>query len=438
MSTVARNLVVGVMLLAMLVGAGLVAAHRSSADPQTASTSANEDCVIPSDESLAAGQTASPSSPFPYQEWLANDDAQKAVAIIATALDRRLGEPGEGDPLSRGLIGVTADHYAQELVVVVDPALVDREGLEQQLGSAVQGAPLRVRTQAACHSAKELLAARDVIEARAWHPRVTEATYAYDLDAKTSRFGFVFAEQDRDVAYALQAVLGDKVTIEFDAPSRASRLNDGEPHWGGAGIRRDRDSINICTSAFTAVMPSGRDGSISAGHCFNNHNNIFSGSEFYGKARGESNFPQFDMIRIVGQTYARRIHVDPCCPVVRTVVGDSDPALNSFVCVSGMVTRAVCGLEVRSVNASFCDVSGCTPNLIRAVKPGERIVRAGDSGGPVYNRFGSDNAAIRGMIIAGNTGGAGDRMWAHKVSTIRNHLNVNGIASQPTSTSVGR
>jgi hypothetical protein len=177
-------------------------------------------------------------------------------------------------------------------------------------------------------------------------------------------------------------------------------------------------------------MPNGNLGSVSAGHCFNNGNNIFSGSEFYGEARGESGFPRFDMIRIApaGETFARRIHVDPCCPVVRTVVAASNPALNSFVCVSGMVTRAVCGLEVRSVNARFCDAAGCTPNLIRAVKPGERIVRPGDSGGPVYNRFGSDNAAIRGMIIAGNTGGAGDRMWAHKVSTVRNHLNVSGIA----------
>jgi hypothetical protein len=429
MSTVVGVLAPGAVVVGLLVGPGLVSAQRSS-DAHTASLSAKQDCVIPSDESLAAAQAAPVSSHFPYQEWIANDEAQEAVATIGAAMDARFGEPGEGDPLSAGLIGITADHQAQELVVVVDPALVDPEGLEQQLGSAARGAPLRVRTQAACHSAQELLAARAVIEARTWHPRVTSATYAFDLDARTSTFGFVFAEQDRDVADALQALLGDRVTIEFDAPSRASRLEDGEPHWGGAGIRRGRDARNNCTSAFTAVMPSGNLGSISAGHCFDNGNNVFSGRERYGEARGETGFPRFDMIRIApaGETFARRIHVDPCCPVVRTVVAAGNPAVNSFVCVSGMVTRAVCGLEVRSVNARFCDVSGCTPNLIRAVKPDERIVRGGDSGGPVYNRFGSDNAAIRGMIIAGNTGGDGDRMWAHKVSTIRNHLNVGGIS----------
>lgn len=131
-----------------------------------------------------------------------------------------------------------------------------------------------------------------------------------------------------------------------------------------------------------------------------------------------------------GEQFVRRIHVDPCCPSVRNVVHVSNPGLHSFVCLSGMTTRATCGIEVRSIDAQLCAFDrwgtyGCRSNLFRGVRYGTTVARGGDSGGPVYNRWSGDTAAIRGMII-GRT--QVHNVYAHKVRAINQHLNVYGIA----------
>lgn len=87
-----------------------------------------------------------------------------------------------------------------------------------------------------------------------------------------------------------------------------------------------------------------------------------------------------------------------------------------------MVTFAICGLEVMNMDATFCPPDGCTPNLMTTRRDNDVIVRDGDSGGPVYNRFGSSDAAIRGMIIGRS--GSGQTMFSHKTLTIENHLDV--------------
>lgn len=419
------------LLVAILSGSAVSRAERTGTDGDGGS--AGSGCVVPSDEALHAAEDPTPDGTFPHEQWIVNDDAQIAVEVIDSAIESEFGDPdrdAKADPLAAGLIGVTLDHYAKSVVVVVDPTLVQASDLEERLEELVQAfipaevTPPAIRVTAGCHAAADLIAARAVIEKRAWHVGAARATYDYYLDAFTSTFKVTFGEDDRDVAAALGAALTDKVTIEFGTPSRATRLNDGEPHHGGAGIGQPQGN-NFCTSGFTVRLPSDELGSVSAGHCFNDGQNVWSGDEVYGVTGGESGFPTFDMIRIdqgaALEDFAKKIWVDPCCPMIRTVVDSGNPSLGSFVCASGMVTRAVCGLEVINTDAELCDPAGCTPNLFKANQPGETVVHFGDSGAPVYNRFGSDNAAVRGMLI-----GFADRdnILAHKVSTIRVHLSV--------------
>lgn len=154
---------------------------------------------------------------------------------------------------------------------------------------------------------------------RLWHPRADSVAYGFHLDSNDSTFHVSFSEQDSDVAAALTAAVGPAVTIEYAQSRRDGRLDDGEPHWGGAGIGLGANN-NFCTSGFTVVR-NGVRGSVTAGHCFDNGQFVNSGPQFYGTTSGESGFPTFDMIRVgsSAETYDNRIHVDPCCPSVRDV-----------------------------------------------------------------------------------------------------------------------
>jgi hypothetical protein len=318
------------------------------------------------------------------------------------------------------------------MVVVVDPAISadDRAALESQLQGVGAGA-VRVEVQAGCVSTQRLAAARQTLLGHSWDPSATTAGYSFDLDPFTSTYDVSFNPGDDLAAATLQAQLGDLVSVDFEGVQRGGRLDDGEPHWGGAGIRPGSESGNICTSAFTVRVPTGNLGSVTATHCFKytgngetNGRNVYSGPQFYGETAGGTGFPTYDMVRIhpQGESFDNKIHVDPCCPSVRTVTSSGNPGVGDFICVSGMVTRALCGLEVQSVTANFCPPDGCTPNTIRANRSGDVVVRHGDSGGPMYNRIGSASAAARGMIIGLNNGGT--NVFGHKMSTITSHLNV--------------
>ncbi|HEY3007216.1 MAG TPA: hypothetical protein VGJ63_04010 [Micromonosporaceae bacterium] len=217
------------------------------------------------------------------------------------------------------------------------------------------------------------------------------------------------------------------MTVALGGASRTGRLDDGEPHYGGAGVRvgSGSSSSNTCTTGFVVVRSSdGRRGGVSAGHCFANGQQIYSGPQFWGQASGEAGFPTYDQIGIfsAAETYANKLHVDPCCPSVRTVTGRANPTINLTVCQSGMVTRAICGIRITSTSGQFCDADGCTTQLMVGSRNGDTIVRGGDSGGPVYTRPGSSTATIRGMVIA--YGDFGATMYAEQVSYIEGHLGV--------------
>lgn len=412
-----------------LVLAAMPGVATRSQDDLTAASA----CSVPDDADLHASSRPTEDGSYPHEWWVANPAAQRSVRALGDAVGARFGSSSKtgGDPtLTKGLIGVALDHRSQAYVVVVDDSLVDRGNLERSLRSTAAASaepgrqPLAVRVSSSCHSAADLAAAHRTILARDWHPGAASASFAFDLDPYTSTFDLSFDAVDQAEGEALEQRLGDLVTVGYGAIGRLGRMNDGEPHYGGAGIRAGNESYNTCSSGFTVILSNGNKGSVTAGHCYNNDQNVYSGSEYYGVVQGKSGFPTYDMERIHpnGESFTNKIHVDPCCPEVRTVTGHGPATVGEFVCGSGMVTKAICGLEVKSTSATFCDASGCTPDLFTMRRGTDAIGRNGDSGGPIYTRPTTSEARIQGMIVAGDDGG--QRLYAEKIATIKSHLNV--------------
>lgn len=219
------RVVVSLVLLCFLALAALTGVQGTA----TGSTSPSADtCQVPRYEPSPDASVGREDN-FPYQDWIANADAQAAVANVNSALSQEFASPGADDgtaALSAGLIGVAVDHYDQQFDVVVDPALVDPDALGQKLqaiandagsesgsasseGSAPAGsAPLAVKVIAGCNSSSELLEAQSVIDKRAWSPDAAEASYAFELDAATSTYHVTIDEKNRSTADGLCAAPG--------------------------------------------------------------------------------------------------------------------------------------------------------------------------------------------------------------------------------------
>jgi hypothetical protein len=322
--------------------------------------------------------------------------------------------------LQRGFIGYANDYATHTIVAVVTPEYAKANVLSTALTSArslatptLSSAP-GVRVQAGCFSAAQLLDAESVLRQRSWHPDAALASYAYSLRAEDSRFHVTFDERYPAAAEALGAVLGDRAIVELGTVARAGRLNDGEPHYGGSGIRKGFNSSlssNQCTSGFTVRRNSdGRRGVTTAGHCFSNGDSIYSSTQFTGVLWGEGTvdnpYPSIDVAGVLSssETYANIIHVEPCSPCTRTVIGKGVVGGSSTICLSGMVTTAICSVLVTSTDATLCDAAGCTVSLIEGWRNGDTIVRGGDSGGPAYVRSGASNATAVGTIVGGSGG----------------------------------
>lgn len=191
------------------------------------------ECVVGDDRGLRAEAAGvGPKDHYPHEEWLANDRAQASVQALDAAiqdhfdLQREIpeatGVPGTVDRLSRGLIGVAADHQTQSLVVVVDPQLGSSslEALALSL-SVIAGDALRVEVRSGCRSAADLLKAWQVLGERSWHPRVAQAHYSYYLEPLGSTFHVAFGPDDADVAEALKDRLPNEVTLTENPHRRA-------------------------------------------------------------------------------------------------------------------------------------------------------------------------------------------------------------------------
>jgi hypothetical protein len=284
-----------------------------------------------------------------------------------------------------------------------------------------------MRVQAGCFSSAQLIEADRVLAARAWHPDAPKVAYSAWLDPADSKFHVTIDAGYPAAADALAKILGDRAVVELGTVGRTGRLNDGEPHYGGAGIRKGYSSntaSNTCTSGFMIRRSAnGKLGMTTAAHCFSNDDAIYSSTQYYGSAWDKSSFPTYDIMSVISTvtTYDNVIHVEPCSPCTRRVVGKGPVYPGDLVCLSGMVTTAICSVAIESSTASICDGYGCTYGLLQGYRNGDTIVRAGDSGGPVYSRSGSSNAIALGSIVGAASSSrtaTGTRVLAETVASI--------------------
>jgi hypothetical protein len=373
------------------------------------------------DSMRAASLTADADGLYSYQQWLVTDQGQAATAALVGIEDSVFGHLPSAASLdrkvARGLIGFAPDYATRSLVAVVTPEYAGTAELASALADAQAalgpGAP-QLRSQTGCFSAAGLADAYDILRGYAWRPTTAKFAYSFDLDPVDSRFHVIVDDRQAKAAGKLAALLGDRGVVELGTVSRTGRLNDGEPHYGGAGIRvgySSNTASNTCTSGFMVRNSSGAvAGMTTAGHCFNAGAQVYSSTQFYGVAQATNpgEYPSADVRRVYSssETYDNIIHVDPCSPCIRTVTARSYVTTGSTgICSSGMVTKAICSLTVVSVTGQICDSIGCTAGLLKLYRNGDTIVRAGDSGGPVYLRNGSTTASAVGTIV----GGAGGR-----------------------------
>jgi hypothetical protein len=432
--------------------------------PDAPGSAAAADCG-PNGQANGLAADASVATDPAQTAWISDAGPQAAVDELAAGARAYFGDDTKADPdatLRRGLIGATVNHRTHRVVYVVDPATVDPTAVRAELGRRARaahdrgttvlrddGAPvdeassglrgpaltaaqsraqrrepvavpqLDVDVVAACHPADELLEVAQALRGRAWAPDADHARFSFAVDPATATVDVTFDPGSTAAGDALAERFGDRVRVAYAEVARASRSTDGEPHYGAAAIGAKSD--RFCTSAFT-MRRSGEYGQVTADHCFANGASVYSGSEYVGKTAGSSGFPVYDMIRIesTSESFDSRIYTDPRS-TSRYVNGVGNPAVNSYVCASGYVTRAVCGIRVTSTSATLCDADGCTPDVIRAEKPGYTVVSKGDSGAPIYVESGSSAATIRGMVI-GFSGSS--VLYGELASSIQNHLGV--------------
>lgn len=395
-------------------------------------------CVVPGVDGARGGSVPRPDGHWSHADWLVTEPAQQGVRSLANALSAQFGEAGKFTrtlPLERGLIGTAIDYSTQSMVVVVDPAQVNVSVAAQRLATAA-AAGVKYRVQAGCASAADLAKAEKVLYDRTWHPAAASASFSYHLDPADSTYHVTIDDQDHALVDALRRKLGRLVTVTSGGVQRLDRLNDGAPHWGGAGLGL-YGIAPWCTSGFSVVLSNGSRGSVTAGHCSFAALpgiSIYSGSHYFGDSGPRSGFPTFDMVTISGSTYSNGLWVDPCCPSVRSVTTSWELGVGSTTCSSGMVMRAVCGHTVQSTNATLCDDYGCTPGLLlfSRVPPGYCCSAfEGDSGGPLYTRINPGKAAVHGMMVGGkNCSSRGcESGYAEKLYYVTTHLNVSVLTS---------
>lgn len=80
--------------------------------------------------------------------------------------------------------------------------------------------------------------------------------------------------------------------------------------------------------------------SVTAGHCGDNGDDFDSGSHYYGEMAGKADWPDYDMARLKGSTYAGRLWtVGQDNFNTRVVTGANDGTVGSVVCDTLLVVR---------------------------------------------------------------------------------------------------
>jgi hypothetical protein len=316
-----------------------------------------------------------------------------------------------------GALGVWWDPEATELVLVV-PRTGSRPTLDDY---ADRGLKMRLQTSdvtpADFERAKALLL--DLVQAGTLDGQTTELSL--DLPAGNIQ---IASTAEREVFNGLMSTLGDQVVFKPAVGSLrrlASRIDDFPPYYGGGALWKPNSGV--CTAGY-AVRRSGTAYMVTAGHCFGGlgvGTTIDDGSgDFFGKIRFRAAYPARDIELIGDSSYGGYIFrgINASNPSVGQVLGAGDPVVGfSDYCSSGFATLEICGLQATGVHVFQCDPDNhCTDKMARFA--GDNHWEQGDSGGPIFAKYGSgSNVTARATIIGEWSGSAYGQEWSAIANT---------------------
>jgi len=120
--------------------------------------------------------------------------------------------------------------------------------------------------------------------------------------------------------------------------TRSARINDGEPHWGGAQLDYDGQvgGLPECTSGLTVRKTSNSTKyMVTAGHCFFLNETVYGGTGLdWGDIDFLASFPAKDMELIGGTSYAGRIFTGGATGVATAIVNAGDPIVGYGYCAA--------------------------------------------------------------------------------------------------------
>lgn len=252
------------------------------------------------------------------------------------------------------------------------------------------------------------------------------------------------------------------------------RTGDVAPHEGGAALHKVGELAAACTSAFTVIREAvvgDQRAMLTAGHCFDNGDNINSTAGDFGIGQAETaGLLDHDMILVDGQgelhdddiyTNRRLNGVGAWDPIQnRDVQNRFNAVVGNKVCVSGQVSGARCNLDVTDLDGTVCHPNdlldeGCTFGLItsRLTNSDIPVSQGGDSGAPIYRCLGplvgdvrvpngttctgdgdgtqAGTVEIAGMNVGRNTFFPFNRSLGEPINKIECHLRVS-VATSPT------
>lgn len=138
-------------------------------------------------------------------------DSRVAAQRVHDSLDASFGTPDKGDSsatLRRGLVGVGIEQGTDALVVRVDPALVDIDGLRTELTTETIGSALEVKVIESCYSAADLERAESSIAS-------SGLLGSYELSPYTSRWLVHLPPAMSEIGDRLEKDLGTLVEIRY-------------------------------------------------------------------------------------------------------------------------------------------------------------------------------------------------------------------------------
>lgn len=257
------------------------------------------------------------------------------------------------------------------------------------------------------HSMRELTAAMDLAtKSQSWQSLAKPYLAQWYIDAQVNAVRINLTLVTRELQTAATSLFGDLAVLGVgERVVRANRQNqvDGPPWWGGDGV--ENSSGQHCSAAFSVWYLSVAR-MMTAGHCWLNGNTVYQPTPSV-----------YCMGTIFGDTYGGGsydiavIDLSACNPGAqgyvyrsgynyRPVGGMAHAYIGDQACFDGAVTEENCSGYENNDDICVVDNLGITVcHLVQAASNTlTKLVRPGDSGGPVYEISGSKVYA-QGMIF---------------------------------------